>query len=259
MSTISGVTIIRNALNNGYPIAEVISCLKRISDEVVICDGFSTDGTYEYLQKVDGIKLYQDVWDIGSQNGLEFARITNLALDRCNCDYILYLQGDEIIHDHDLESLKLIVDSNEYNSITLKFYHIRYDFDYMINGGYDRAIRIIRNTKNIRSKYDAFDFDGEIHPICNTEFIVYHFGYVFMNNILNKMVNHANNFYKNGLTYLIRKDKALKYINLIDNGIQLNPLEVQLDLEPEYRLIKHDTDIPKIMERLRYSVEYKLP
>ena len=103
---ISGLTIVRNAISNGYLIAEVLDTLVAISDEVIVCDGFSTDGTFEYLSTRGDIKLYQDVWNLQSNDGFEFASITNKGMSRCTGDYIFYLQADELIHEDQYENLE---------------------------------------------------------------------------------------------------------------------------------------------------------
>lgn len=259
---ISGLTIIRNAISNGYLIAEVIDNLRMISDEVIVCDGFSTDGTAEYLQKraqSGDIILYQDEWRIGSQNGLEFASITAKGLERCSGDYIFYLQSDEIVHENDVATLKRLVELGTYNSIVCSFSHIRYDFNHRLNGGYDSAIRIIKNTREIFSKYDGYCFDGAIHPQIHSGVTVHHFGYVFLRNILNKMINHADLFYAGADNYLRRKNLAIEYLARLDRGEIIDPLEIQKTLEPEYSLIPHTSPIPQCMERLRNATQYSLP
>ena len=256
---ISGLTIIRNAFVNGYPIAEVIDNLALISDEIIVCDGYSTDGTAEYLQSRNDITLYQDRWNLQSKNGLEFANITNCGLERCSGDYIFYLQADEIMHPSDILQLRDLININQYNAIFCDFYHIRYDFDYILNGGYKSAIRAIRNKCGIYSEYDGFSFTGNIVPPFHSNLIVYHFGYVFLRNIFRKMINHADCFYHEAANYHRRKELALDYLAKLDNGEALNPLEVQQVLEPEYTLYRHNTVVPTCMERLRGAVAYTLP
>lgn len=255
---ISGLTIIRNAINNGYPIAEVLDCLRVISDEIIVLDGYSTDGTYEYLCTQNDIKTYQDNWNINSKSGLEFARITNLGLQRCHGDYIFYLQADELLHHHDIEKIPSLINDNK--SLSFNIFHIRYDFDYKLNGGYDKAIRIIKNDKSIYSHYDAYTFEGNIHPILQTDFIIYHVGYVFIKNILQKMINHYNLFYKDQKTYEHRKNIATKYLEILEKGDEIpSNIEISKILEPEYELIKHDTNIPTVLNRLIGHQQYTLP
>ena len=259
MTKVSGLTIIRNAFSNGYLIAEVIDNLLAISDEVIVCDGYSTDGTTEYLQSRDDIKLFQDHWDLNSRNGLEFAKITNDGLARCTGDYIFYLQADELIHESQLSDLQALIDTNEFNAIVCDFYHLRYDFDHIITGGYPRAIRVIRNNCGISSEYDGYSFRGNIDPCHFSDIAIYHFGFVFLRNIFNKMINHSDYFYNGADNYHQRRELVIGYLTKLDNGEILDPLEIQKALEPEYTLCKHDTTIPSCTERLRNAISYSLP
>ena len=261
---ISGLTIVRNAIANGYLIAEVIDTLVAISDEVIVCDGFSTDGTFEYLSTRGDIKLYQDVWDLQSSNGFEFANITNKGMSRCTGDYIFYLQADELIHEDQYEDLRKLILSNEYNSISCKFHHIRYSFDHSLVEGYDlhpsatRASRVVRN-KDIYSSSDGFNFDGSIHPQYDSNINIYHYGYIFLENILAKMINHSDNFYLNAPNYANRKRLSHEYLERVKAGESFNLLQLQKILEPNYTLNEHGLQIPECMKRLQLANRYTLP
>lgn len=235
-----------------------MDCLRVISDEIIVLDGYSTDGTYEYLYTQPDIKIYRDEWNVSGQNGLEFARITNLGLERCDGNHIFYLQADELLHHNDISKIPDIVE--DYQSMSFKMFHIRYDFKYKLNGGYDRAIRFIKNDKKIYSDYDAYTFNGDIHPVISTDIPIYHVGYVFVKNILQKMINHSNNFYVGQHPQANRKSLAEKYLNDLENGIKI-PTNIELAriLEPEYELILHETEIPEQLVRLTGATEYILP
>lgn len=255
---ISGLTIVRNALSNGYLIAEVIDTLVAVSDEVIVCDGYSDDGTYEYLQTRKDIKLFQDDWNLQSNNGLEFAKITNQGMARCNGEYIFYLQADELIHEDQLPQLRELILSGEYNSIVCQFHHIRYSLDHCLSEGYQQAARVVRN-KGVQSCHDGFDFDGQIHPKHVSSINIYHYGYVFLENILAKMINHSDNFYVNAPNYANRKKLSKGFLDRIKAGEYLDPLELQKILEPMYTLKQHGLPLPACMKRLRYSTRYTLP
>lgn len=257
---LSGLTIIRNAFDNGYMIDEVIKNLKAICDEVIVCDGYSDDGTAEYLKTVDGITLYQDKWNTSSSEGLEFRKITDLGKSRCNGDYIFYLQSDELVKESELPSIKNLVNENRWNSINFKFHHIRYDFDYELDDiyglGYQSAKRVIKNIDSISSETDGYNFTGNVGPCYSSEIYIFHFGYVFIRNILNKMINHAKYFYVANDNYQQRARDAKKFLERLDNGEILDKFEVHQVLEPHYKLKKHNDEIPEIAERLRNSDHY---
>lgn len=254
----SGLTIVRNAISNGYPIAEVLDCFRVICDEIVVCDGFSDDGTFEFLCSQSDVVVYQDVWDLSSRCGLEFARITDLGFGRCGGDYVFYLQADELLHHSDIGRIPGLI--GDVGSLSFDILHIRYDFAFKLNSGYDRAIRVVRNSGGVRSEYDAYTFSGDVHPVLHVSVPVYHVGYVFIKSILRKMINHANYFYKGEETYARRRSLAEKYLNVLNSGGVLpSNIEMARILEPEYGLVEHGTTVPVALDRLVGAIEYVLP
>jgi glycosyltransferase involved in cell wall biosynthesis len=53
MVRISAFTVVKDALKQGYPFVESIASMLPICDELLVSDGFSKDGTYEILQKLE--------------------------------------------------------------------------------------------------------------------------------------------------------------------------------------------------------------
>lgn len=68
-------------------ISEVLDDLS-FADELVVVDSFSTDGTYEILEKRPEVKHYQRVFD-------NYTAQRNFALTKANNDWILFIDADE--------------------------------------------------------------------------------------------------------------------------------------------------------------------
>jgi glycosyltransferase involved in cell wall biosynthesis len=70
---ISGFTIIRNAVENDYPVVEAIRSILPVVDEMIVLVGDSTDQTEALIRAIgsDKIKIHHSVWwkGIGSGNG----------------------------------------------------------------------------------------------------------------------------------------------------------------------------------------------
>ena len=49
---ISGFMIAKDLLGQGYPFVEAIASALPICDEFLVSDGYSSDGTYEVLQRI---------------------------------------------------------------------------------------------------------------------------------------------------------------------------------------------------------------
>ena len=58
--------IVKDALKQGYPFVEAIASALPICDEFLVSDGYSTDGTYEALQKISKanpkVKIHRYKW-----------------------------------------------------------------------------------------------------------------------------------------------------------------------------------------------------
>jgi glycerol-3-phosphate cytidylyltransferase len=178
--------------------------------------------------------------------------------DRCTGDYIFLLQADELIHEDQLPELKKLILSGEHNSISFRFHHIRFDLEYSLNEGYQRASRVVKN-EGTYSCDDGYEFAGNISPKCTSNINIYHYGYVFLENILAKMVNHADNFYVSSAGHTHRKQLCQEFLVRIHAGERLDSLELQKILEPFYTLKKHGLPMPKCMERLLGATKYTLP
>lgn len=255
---ISGLTILRNGIECGYTFVETIQTLSQICDEVIVCEGHSTDNTWEVLNniKTDKIKLYRDHWQ-QSTNGLEFARITNIGLSRCSGDYIFYLQADELIHEKDYDHIKNLINSNQHNSIHFHFVHLRYDIRKKIaNDAYTSAIRVIRSNAGIHSESDGYNFIGNVHPGIESGVVVYHAGYVFLRNILLKMINHSKIYYVGNSNYKDRANTAKKLLDRLNTGQHVSPEEAHQALEPFYGVVPHGLPIPKLLEKHLDKLEY---
>lgn len=111
MPTLSGCTVVRNCLRNKYPFEASLATYLPICDEVVISyDPTSEDGTAEYLsslaRQIPKLKLVASPWNLqNTQSGSEIAIQSNVAIEACSSDWILYVQADEAIHEGDHAAL----------------------------------------------------------------------------------------------------------------------------------------------------------
>ncbi|MFM1878428.1 MAG: hypothetical protein RLZZ241_1294 [Bacteroidota bacterium] len=68
------------------------ACLESLgfADEIIVVDSFSTDGTFNYLQSVPGLKVIQHPFE-------NFTIQKTFALSLANYDWVLFLDADEVI------------------------------------------------------------------------------------------------------------------------------------------------------------------
>jgi len=98
---LSCIMLARNLISQGYPFVEAILSVIPYCEEMIICEGYSDDGTYEVLKKLG--KVYEDKiiikrkkWEGKKDLGEVFAQILNEAIEESSGDYILKLDPDHV-------------------------------------------------------------------------------------------------------------------------------------------------------------------
>src|SRR5438045_9240439 len=106
---LSGFSIVRNAVQYGYPVVPSLRSLLPLVDELVVVVGKSDDETLDVVRSIDDPRLVivESVWDESLRvGGKVLAQQTNLALARCRHPWAFYLQADEVIHEDDYPRIR---------------------------------------------------------------------------------------------------------------------------------------------------------
>lgn len=166
---ISGFSFLRNGAKLHYPIVESIRSALPLVDEFVIAMGDSDpdDDTRERIEAIgsDKIVLFDTVWDLEKYpRGMEHAHQTDLAKERCTGDWLIYLQGDEVLHEDDLpvirRSCERWLDDERVDGMLFDYLHFWGDYDHVhdSHGWYKNEVRIVRNVPQIHSFRSAQSF-----------------------------------------------------------------------------------------------------
>jgi len=187
----TGVTIIRNAIKNDYPIVEAISSILPIVDEMIVSIDKGEDTTEELIKNIPSskIKIFFSDWDMSlRQDGKVLAVETNKVLRHvsADADWIFYIQADEAVHEkyHQsiLDAAKKYKNDIAVEGILFKYLHFYGTYDYIADSRkwYNYETRIIRNNKNITSYSDAQGFrKGDIKlDVALIDAYIYHYGWV---------------------------------------------------------------------------------
>jgi glycosyltransferase involved in cell wall biosynthesis len=188
---VSGFTFIKNAEMLGYPFVESIRSILPIVDEFVIAVGESDDNTLEIIKSIkdDKIRIIETQWNESMQDrGYVYAQQKMTAQFSCTGDWAFYLEGDEVLHEKDLDTIRNTMekhlDNPEVEALYFDYYHFYGKPDQVGIAGYKRAPRIIRNTirnyspdglffvvmdKNKKGRYPK-----AAHAGCH----IYHYGHV---------------------------------------------------------------------------------
>ncbi len=184
---VAGFTIVRNAIHYDYPIVESITSALPLVDEMVVAVGRSCDATRELVAAIDSPKLriIDTVWDDSvRQGGGVLAQQTDLAMQACSGDWLVYLQADEVLHENDLDrisaKMRATVHSPSVEGLSFRYHHFRADYGIRDPLPYRRQVRIVRPGIGVRSHGDACGFRIQDRKLRTspTGAWVYHYGYV---------------------------------------------------------------------------------
>mgnify|MGYP001094710617 CR=1 FL=1 len=150
---VSGYTFLKNAVVNGFPFEESIRSLLPIVDEYIVAVGDSMDGTVERVERIGDskIKIVQTAWNENMcDRGFVYGQQKMIAQFQCTGDWAFYLEGDEVIHESDLENIyeamRTHKDDKDVEALYFEFLHFYGTPKQVGIGGYRKAPRIIRNS-----------------------------------------------------------------------------------------------------------------
>lgn len=189
---VTGVTIIRNAVTNDYPVVESIKSVLPVVDEFIVLVGDCSDETEKLIRSIDTnkIKIQHSIWDLSLRTGGTVLAVeTNKVLDLVpkDSDWVFYIQADEVIHEKDHAAIRQAMDQylNDTRIDGLLFHYLHFygTYDYIGNSRkwYNVETRIIRNNPEIRSYRDAQGFrktEGQKLNVALIHANVHHYGWV---------------------------------------------------------------------------------
>ncbi len=188
---ITGVTIIKNAVKNFYPVLESIGSVLPVVDEMIVSIGDSEDETEALIKSIDSpkIKIVYSTWDMDIRKGGSVLAVeTNKALEHIDADtdWIFYIQADEVVHEKYHANIRraaeFFLHNKKVEGLLFRYVHFYGTYDYIIESRrfYNYETRIIRNNKNIRSYKDAQGFrkGEEKLDVALIDAYVYHYGWV---------------------------------------------------------------------------------
>jgi len=116
-------TFVRDGLHYDYHVVDMLRHHLPLADEIIVNEGYSTDGTYEAISAIDSkIKVFRSDW--GKPNGHEwFARFKNAARERCQGDWCVLLDCDEFVPEWEFGPLRQYLEHTKEIMIPLTMIH----------------------------------------------------------------------------------------------------------------------------------------
>lgn len=188
---ITGVTIIRNAVKNDYPITEAIQSILPMVDEMIVSIDKGEDDTEHLIKGIvsDKIRIVYSNWDMGLRKGGKvYALETDKAIAHVSADtdWIFYIQADEVIHEKYratiIEAAKKYRLNEKVQGLLFKYLHFYATYDYVGDSRkwYSHEVRLIKNDRRIGSYKDAqgFRMGNKKLNVVLIDAEVYHYGWV---------------------------------------------------------------------------------
>ncbi len=189
---VSGFTFVRNAVKYDYPIVEAIRSILPLCDEMVVAVGKSEDNTLELIQRIGSpkIRIIETEWDDSLREG---GRVLAVETDKAyaavaeDADWAFYIQGDEVLHERYLETVRQAMvqhkDNPAVDGLLFNYKHFYGSYDYVGEspGWYRREIRVVRRRKDIYSYRDAQGFrkgKNQKLLVAPVDAYIYHYGWV---------------------------------------------------------------------------------
>jgi glycosyltransferase involved in cell wall biosynthesis len=194
--------------NEEHNLARTLDSVVPIADEIVIVDSYSTDKTLEIAQRYNA-RIFQKEW-----NG--FSEQKNALLEKCNGEWILFLDCDEVLSKELIESIKKILINSEYDgySINRKTFYIDKIMKYAWQP--DLNLRLVKSSANPKWK------GGEIHEFLTIEGSsgiiageIIHYSYKDMKQHFEKTISYA----KISAESYYKKGKKFSFLNILLNPI----------------------------------------
>jgi glycosyltransferase involved in cell wall biosynthesis len=180
-------TFVKNGLLYDFHVAAMLRHHVPLADEIIVNEGFSTDGTFEAIRDIDPkIKIHRSEWDQSNPDTWH-RDFKNDARRRCTGDWCILLDCDEFIPEWEFGRLRACLESTDKLLAQVRFTHFYGSYRVVI-AKLPRIIpllgtRIHRNLPEIEVWGDGANVrpnDQDVDPadLANDVFEVHHFGTV---------------------------------------------------------------------------------
>ena len=208
--SISGFTFIRNGVELGFPFEASIRSLLPLVDEFVVAVGKSSDDTLARVRAIGDpkIRIIETLWNENmADRGFVYAQQKMIAQYSCTGQWAFYLEGDEVVHEDDIEKIRASVERHHSNPLVealvfdYKHFYGSPQWLSISPGWYRRECRLIRNT--IRS----YAPDGQYWLVMNqhkrgrnpkaalANAHIYHYGWIRRNEDMQKKFDQVGKYW----------------------------------------------------------------
>ncbi len=209
---VSGFTFLRNGTLLGYPYIESIRSALPICDEFVVAAGASDDDTLEQLHALareePKLRVIPTQWNEAmTDRGYVYAQQKMIAQFNCSGDWAFYLEGDEVLHENDLEALRSTMERHlanpEVEALVFDYRHFFGSPEWIAisPGWYRRAVRVIRNSIRNYSPDGLFfvvmdrNKRGRYPRAALANATIYHYGHVRRQDRMREKIERVSRYW----------------------------------------------------------------
>jgi len=116
-------TFVKDGLFYDFHVAAMLRHHVPLADEIIVNEGYSTDGTYEAISNIDPkIKIFRSRWDQSNPDTWH-RDFKNDARQRCTGDWCILLDCDELIPEWEFDRLRERLAASDKPLAQLRFTH----------------------------------------------------------------------------------------------------------------------------------------
>lgn len=107
---LSVYTYIKNSIQHDLHAIDMLKHHLPLADEIIVNEGFSTDGTYELISKIDSkIRIFQTVWAKPADSFAWYIPLKDAARRECKGEWCLHLDADEFVPEWEFEEIRRFI------------------------------------------------------------------------------------------------------------------------------------------------------
>jgi glycosyltransferase involved in cell wall biosynthesis len=180
-------TFVKDGLFYDFHVAAMLRHHLALADEIIVNEGYSTDGTFEAIRDIDPkVQVHRFHWDQSDPNGWHRG-FKNQARRLCTGDWCILLDCDEFIPEWEFTRLRTFLATTEKLLVQVRFVH--FYGNYRVYLARQRQIvpvtgvRIHRNLPEVEVWGDGANVrvhgrENEAAIVAEETFDVHHFGNV---------------------------------------------------------------------------------
>lgn len=195
------------SFNEEARIAKCLEAVRDIASEIIVVDSLSSDRTVEIAESL-GARVFREEWK-------GFAAQKNSALQKCACEWVLFLDCDEVVSKSLRSAIVQAIGQSGFDGYRLK--RITNFMGKMVTHSWqnDWLTRLVKRDKarwTGEHVHERLECDGAVGSV---EGPLYHFTYTNYETELTKGVSYA----KLGAQALCARNKKIRLTHLIFNPL----------------------------------------